>query len=57
MIVTITEILKSDVVDMDDYLRLTKEVIFKEIETLMTRKSQPYENPVEECFRQRNTLC
>lgn len=44
-------------VDMDDYLRFTQEVILKKTETLMTRRSQPYENPGEECFRQRNTLC
>lgn len=57
MIVTVTEIKQSHMVDMDDYLRFTQEVILKKTETLMTRRSQPYENPGEQCFRQRNTLC
>lgn len=39
MRITIVEIKQSDVIVMDGYLRFTKEVIFKEIETLKTRKS------------------
>lgn len=39
MRITIVEIKQSDVLVMDGYLRFTKGVICKEIETLMTRKS------------------
>lgn len=56
VMITIIEVKQSEVVDMDGDIKFLENVIFKEAEILLIRRSQTYENLGEECFKQRKML-